>query len=232
MTSGGEGANTAAGAVAGRDSEELGLRERKRRATRRNIQLAVLRLTAERGLDQVTVDDISGAAGVSPRTFFNYFPTKEASLAGDAPFMLTEAVTTAFEAAGPDGDPLEDLIAIMAAQATEEDALDPELHQLRRAVMSDYPQIVAVKIDRMREFEAELAASVVRRLEIDAEKRGTGFDPADAAERARLIALLSLTIARAAWISWAAHPDTELLPELVMRSYERLREVVGVPVRL
>ncbi|MBW8873252.1 MAG: TetR family transcriptional regulator, partial [Leifsonia sp.] len=49
------------------DVAELGLRERKRLATRRAIQLAALRLVKDRGLDAVTIDDISHDADVSPR---------------------------------------------------------------------------------------------------------------------------------------------------------------------
>jgi AcrR family transcriptional regulator len=213
-------------------AEELGLRERKRRATRRAIQVAVLRLTAENGLDQVTIEDISRDAGVSPRTFFNYFPSKEDSLAGDAPFALTDDVAEAFENAGPDGDPLEDLMAIMAAQAAEDGGVDPELHELRRSLMTKYPQIFALKIDRMREFEAEVCASVARRLQTDAATSGDELDAAEVTARARLIGLLSLTLARSAWVAWAEHPDTASLPDLVMRSYQRLRDVVGVPERV
>jgi AcrR family transcriptional regulator len=204
---------------------ELGLRERKRRATRRSIQIAALRLTAETGLDQVTVDDISREAGVSPRTFFNYFPSKEASLTGDLPILLSEEVARRFETAAPGGDPLRDLIDIMAGQAEADGVLDPELHQLRRSLIHQYPEISALRMDRIRSFETEVADSVLRRLQADA--RAAGLDPDDAAlpQRARLTGVLVLSLARAAWVEWLAHPADEPLPAVLHRTLEHLREV-------
>ena len=63
--------------------DELGLRERKRLATRREIQRAVLTLCAQRSIDKVTIDEISRFAEISPRTFFNYFASKDSALVGD-----------------------------------------------------------------------------------------------------------------------------------------------------
>src|SRR5208282_6768919 len=58
------------------DCRPEGLRERKKLATRRALGIAAMRLAVERGLDNVLVEDIADAAGVSARTFNNYFGSK------------------------------------------------------------------------------------------------------------------------------------------------------------
>jgi AcrR family transcriptional regulator len=59
-----------------RPGQASGLRERKKVATRQALGEAAMRLAVERGLDKVLVDDIADAAGVSARTFNNYFASK------------------------------------------------------------------------------------------------------------------------------------------------------------
>jgi AcrR family transcriptional regulator len=55
----------------------LTLRQRNRLAARERITTAALDLFDQRGYTRVTVDEIAAAAGVSPRTFYRYFGTKE-----------------------------------------------------------------------------------------------------------------------------------------------------------
>ena len=62
------------------ESPPLGLRERKKRAARRALSEAALKLAVDRGIDQLRVDDIAAEVGVSPRTFNNYFSSKEEAI--------------------------------------------------------------------------------------------------------------------------------------------------------
>ena len=62
------------------NTDRPGLREQKKRATREALRTAALRLAMEVGPDNVRVDDIADAAGVSPRTYNNYFSSREQAI--------------------------------------------------------------------------------------------------------------------------------------------------------
>ncbi|HEX6421251.1 MAG TPA: TetR family transcriptional regulator, partial [Acidimicrobiales bacterium] len=101
-----------------------GLRERKKAETRRALSSAALRLAREHGPEHVTVDDIAHAAGVSPRTFFNYFPSKDDAIAGVVPSESSELLAD-LVARPADESPLDALRAMgLAAAARFEQVAD------------------------------------------------------------------------------------------------------------
>lgn len=68
----------------------LSLRQRRRQETARDIQKSTLELAVTHDLDTVTTEEIAAAAGISTRTFFNYYTNKEAAAVGHPPSFRDE----------------------------------------------------------------------------------------------------------------------------------------------
>ena len=99
-----------------------GWRERKKLATREAIAHAALHLAMERGLDNVRVSDIATYAGVSPRTYNNYFSSREeavCSVGADRVWRMVASLR-----ARPPTEPLAE--ALEHAMLGEHDAVEPE----------------------------------------------------------------------------------------------------------
>lgn len=194
-----------------------GLRERKRIATRRAIQLAAVTLVRDNGLERLTVDEIGRVADISPRTFFNYFPTKEAAIVGDAPGITSEESVQKFVNAGPSESILTGL-AVLVNEASEHAAEDAELSQLRREVIKQHPQLFAMRMATMKQFEDRLCGVVEQRLAQDQ----PGLKPDRRASRARLITLVSMAAMRHAWTCWA---DSGGAADLAAQLHDSFREL-------
>lgn len=204
------------------DAADLGLRERKRLATRRAIQVAVLDLVAERGLAGVTVDEISRVADISPRTFFNYFASKEEALLGDQPELPSEEQVAKF-IADSQHSVLDGLAEIMI-NASHLTFADTEIAQRRQIFLKQYPELFAMRMATMRRFEDGVSDLIVRRLVHD--------DPTlDAAstvvrDRARLVALVAFAAVRHAWTCWTAGEGTRL-PDRLTESFHELKVLLA-----
>ncbi|MEU3985148.1 TetR family transcriptional regulator [Streptomyces sp. NPDC026672] len=81
-----------------------GLRERTRRAVRKEITDAANALFVERGYEETTVGDIAAAVGMSQRSVFRYFPTKEDLIVGKFDFVADDMLRVLRER--PAGEPV------------------------------------------------------------------------------------------------------------------------------
>ena len=202
--------------------EEPGLRERKRLATRRAIQRAVLTLSCDRGIEKVTVEDISRLADVSPRTFFNYFSSKDAALVGDELDLASEEQIEAFVLAGPDGDILAQLAALLSDSLRNTEG-DREIHQLRRQVMKENPYLFGMRMATLRNFEGRLQEIITRRFVADHPELGA--ESVQLQQRALLFTLVAVAALRHAWRCWADSEVARPLAEHVTASFADLYEM-------
>jgi AcrR family transcriptional regulator len=172
-----------------------GLRVRKKRATRSALHDAALRLTLERGIEHVTVEEISAAANVSVRTFFNYFPSKEQAVLGDMITIVAERATAAIQSAPTVLDGLRE-VALAVASDTQ-----PQREQvlMRWQVLERHPSLLPHMFSRFTEFERVLTSALAAR---------TGGRPDDAyPELGAAIAGTALRVAVRRWtLGHGGHP--------------------------
>ncbi|MGN6743280.1 MAG: TetR/AcrR family transcriptional regulator [Amnibacterium sp.] len=202
----------------------LGLREQKRRATRRALQIALLEGALDRGLENVTIEEVCRAAQVSPRTFFNYFASKEEAVAGaPGPFEVDDAQLARFVAG--ESDVLTDLVHLVAANIDESD--DVEVHRLRRQVLEREPQLLGLRVAETQRFHRLLVEATTRRLEADEERAGRAPDEDDVAQRASLVVLTAAAVVRAGWSRWVTAGGEVPLGESVLASFAAFRDLAA-----
>lgn len=205
------------------DHATSGLRERKRLATARAIEIAAIDLVSQRGLDKVTVDEISRIADISPRTFFNYFTSKESALVGETP-ELPSADAVASYVNAPSGTVFDGLGMLLAA-AVEARSNDTELMLKRRSLLKEYPQLFAMRMAAMREYEDRLREIVALRLVAD--DPVLADDPELLASRSRLITNVAFGAMKHAWVSWADREGGIPLSERLKDSFDELGRILA-----
>jgi AcrR family transcriptional regulator len=189
-----------------------GRRERKKLATRQALMDAALRLVADRGLEQVTVEDISEAADVATRTFFNYFSSKEEALLGNAPEKAATVHRLVVDRPATES-PLEAVYQVLR-ELTLQQARRREELLLRQQVIERHPGLLARQLGMYASFERALTAAVAERLGA----------PADALY-ARVLATAAVAAARAAVSSWMADQGRRPLVTMVDTAFLHLREL-------
>ena len=135
-----------------------GLRERKKQQTREALSWAALRLAVDRGLSNVLVEDIAAEAGVSPRTYNNYFSSKAEAITWR---HLNRARRTAdLLRERPSGEPLwESIMRAVVAQAGGERASpEPEWIAGVRLMLSE-PELQGEFLKASVAAERECAAA-------------------------------------------------------------------------
>jgi AcrR family transcriptional regulator len=140
-----------------------GLRERKKLATREALGAAAIRLALERGFDNLRVEDIAEAAGVSPRTFNNYFASREQAVCA-VPGAHAERMAAALRAR-PVSEALLDALTAAAQTAF---ARDPHRDLVRLIYRT--PSLSAEFLRAAAEAQRPLREAVAER---------TGTDPED-----------------------------------------------------
>jgi AcrR family transcriptional regulator len=143
-------------------SSTTGLRERKKAATRSALATAALRLAAERGADLVTAEDIAAAADVSVRTFFNYFPTKEAAFVADD--LARARAFVAAVAAAPVGVPVWELLRRSALDNLILSELPDREQALKEQLVRTSPVVIAEVLGTFTQLEQHLVGELDRRL--------------------------------------------------------------------
>jgi AcrR family transcriptional regulator len=197
--------------------EQLGRRERKKLETRRALASAALRLAAERGPDQVTIEEIADSADVSVRTFFNYFSSKEEAIVGWDPEGNAELAAALRDRPASEA-PLTALrhVFLEALEGFEDHADERALRiRLVREHASLLPRHLAAHYER----ERGLTEALAERLGLDAQH---DLYPA-------LVVTTSSAALRLALFRWEALERSVPLPDLLTEAFAGLEAGLAPP---
>jgi AcrR family transcriptional regulator len=180
----------------------MDLRERTRRAVQADIAAAAVGLFLEHGFEATTMDQVAAAAGISRRSLFRYFETKEDMVLGN--LRETGREIQAQLAARPPDEPPWD-----ALRAALKGMIDAPGYSLARVLklarmLYETPSLRARHLEKQLEWLDLLAPEIARRL-----PPAPGPDP-----RARALvacALTCLDAATEAWVQAGGEGDVEQL---------------------
>lgn len=199
--------------------DELGLRERKKRARRDALIDATHELVRERGLDQVTVEDICDRVGVSVRTFFNYFDSKLDAVFGIAQTAFDSELAEVYATGGPSGDLASDTRTLVGA-LLQFPGPSKERIGVAIALMKTEPTLYTRHMELFEAIRTQMQDVIVRRLE---------HEQSEAAARPELIAMAVFHIARWATTLWHEAGSIGHPRDYIDAAYGDLYAVLGPP---
>ncbi|MFG2052624.1 TetR/AcrR family transcriptional regulator [Micromonospora sp. NPDC048930] len=146
----------------------MSLRDRKRARTRQSLVDAAVELFERHGYDRTGVADIAAAAEVGTRTFFRYFPSKEALLFPESDDRVRAAVEAIADRA-PDEGPAEVLLRALRTATTGSEDMGGRLAALRLRLIREVPVVrgraLQLQLDAQREIARHLAAAYPDQLD-------------------------------------------------------------------
>lgn len=174
---------------------------RPRTTSRDEIQRIALQLFATQGFDETTLDDVASAVGVSRRTLFRYYPSKNDLVWGEFSKHL-RGLREQLAGAAPD-DAIMDVLcrALVAFNDYGDDEL-PEL-RIRLSLITSVPTLQGHSMLRYREWCDVIAEFVAARLGCEVDDH-----------RPQVVAHAALGTAMATYRHWIRHRDVNLLEEL------------------
>ena len=188
------------------DEAVLGRREQKKRETRRAIRDAALDLALQNGIEALTVETIAQTAGVSPRTFFNYFASKEDALVTQAAESADQVSRLLLERPA-DESPMQAFHqAILASDYFGADPVDRDRVLARQRLIQETPSLMSHHLGKIAMAERSFAQALAQRM---------GTDPAHDMypELLAAIAISALRIAVRRWVAQGNESLYELLDE-------------------
>ncbi|MBN9657494.1 MAG: TetR family transcriptional regulator [Acidobacteria bacterium] len=175
----------------------LTLQARKQQFVRDAIWDAAIDLFAEKGFDETTVDDIARAAGVSRRSFFRYFASKN-DLMAHAMLSYGTILTSAIDSCPPDHT-LREILRSTVLQVVQVSAAHPRTPKIM-AILAEHPGAQAAEMSRLPEVQNQVADAFSRRC------RMCGEDEL----AAHLLAGLTLQVAGVAVRWWFEHGRSDI----------------------
>jgi AcrR family transcriptional regulator len=180
------------------------------------------RLTAERGLAGFTIEEACDSVGVSRRTFFNYFASKEDAVIGANPDDEYRSFAERFLARGAGTWPqvLNDLIDL-AVEHIESNAMDPREHTDLMAALEREPRLLARFIGMTRDRDRQMRGLIAERQGVDAD------DP-------RAVAIVSIlaTLMKASAETLVDPANDTDFATILTTSLDAMRLVLAVPTHL